>query len=523
MTENMSKFREALVEKKEFTVTWEVVPGRGSFETAQHHVITSAEQAVQDQKIHALAITDNPGGNPATSAEMLGAEVRRIGIEPLVHFTCKDKNRNQLESLLYGLERALVHNVLVLTGDYSSAGFQGASSPVFDIDATQLLRLVAELNGGMEIPTLRRTVKLAPTHFFAGAVVSQFKILESELMGQYYKLQKKLEAGAQFVVSQVGYDARKMHELILMMKLLGYDQVPLIGNIYVLSRPAARAMNRNRVPGCVVTGGLMSAINTEAKASDRGKAKSLERGAKMYAILKGMGYEGVHIGGHGLKYEELGAILDMGEELAPNWLDLLPEFDFPQPDGWYYFERDPETGLNKDVPVDRSGDRPPSPVGYRIFRTMHGAMFDPEGSLFKPMRSLCAKVDGSVFEDTFDRLEHVAKVITNDCMHCGDCGLSDVAYICPTSQCPKHQRNGPCGGSHEGWCEVYPEKRQCIYVRAYPRLKHYDEEDSLSAYQVPPIDHDLSRTSSWLNYFLGRDHTAKRLGIKPLEKQKAKE
>jgi methylenetetrahydrofolate reductase (NADPH) len=64
---------------------------------------------------------------------------------------------------------------------------------------------------------------------------------------------------------------------------------------------------------------------------------------------------------------------------------------------------------------------------------------------------------------------------------------------------------------------VYPGRRQCIYVRAYPRLKHYGKEDSLGAYQVPPVDHDLRRTSSWLNYYLGRDHTAKRQGIKPPE------
>jgi methylenetetrahydrofolate reductase (NADPH) len=48
---------------------------------------------------------------------MLAVEVNRLGIEPLVHLTGKGKNRNQIEALLYGLERASVHNLLVLTGD----------------------------------------------------------------------------------------------------------------------------------------------------------------------------------------------------------------------------------------------------------------------------------------------------------------------------------------------------------------------------------------------------------------------
>ncbi|MBI5444597.1 MAG: methylenetetrahydrofolate reductase, partial [Deltaproteobacteria bacterium] len=71
--------------------------------------------------------------------------------------------------------------------------------------------------------------------------------------------------------------------------------------------------------------------------------------------------------------------------------------------------------------------------------------------------------------------------------------------------------------------EVYPKNgahpKECIYVRAYPRLKSHGAEDTLGAYQVPPVNYDLLWTSSWLNFFLGRDHTAKRLGILPPEKK----
>ena len=101
MGESVSRFQESLLDPKTFSVTWELVPGRGSFEKAQEVVIASAEQAAKGGKVHALTITDNPGGNPAISAEMLGAEILKLGVEPLVHFTCKDKNRNQLEGLLY--------------------------------------------------------------------------------------------------------------------------------------------------------------------------------------------------------------------------------------------------------------------------------------------------------------------------------------------------------------------------------------------------------------------------------------
>ena len=142
--------------------------------------------------------------------------------------------------------------------------------------------------------------------------------------------------------------------------------------------------------------------------------------------------------------------------------------------------------------------------------------------LFKAMRALSGALDGSRLEHLFARLEHLGKELTNECMHCGDCALGDVTYLCPVSQCPKGQRNGPCGGSFEGWCEAYPNEKKCIYVRAYDRLKHYGEEDSLGNCYVPPVNYDLRFTSSWLNYYMGRDHTARRLGIKPPESKKKK-
>jgi methylenetetrahydrofolate reductase (NADPH) len=521
VTEYLSKYQESLLDKDTFSVSWELVPGRGAVEPYQEALIASAGEAAKDARIHAVTVTDNPGGNPAISAEMLSVEVSRTGVDVLVHFTCKDKNRNQLESLLYGLERASVHNVLVLTGDYTTSGYEGRSTGVFDLDSSQLLGLITKLNQGLDIPTPRGTTTLVPTRFFHGAVVSPFKALESELMGQYYKLKKKLDAGAQFIVTQLGYDARKFHEVLLMMKRLGYEHVPLVGNVYVLGLGAARLMNRNGLPGCVVNDELLAQIEKESQDKTDARRKRIERAAKTYALMKGMGFAGAHIGGHGLKYEEVTFIIEKGEELAPNWRDLIPEFDHPQPNGWYYFERDPETGLNKDIPVDRS-DRPPAPLAYVGFHLLYRLLFEPKGPLFQPMRAMSKVIDRSpALKHAFTRIEQISKTITNDCLHCGDCGLPDVAYVCPTSQCPKGQRNGPCGGSYQGWCEVYPNERKCIYVRAYCRLKYYGEEDALQAYQVPPVDYSLRQTSSWLNYYLGRDHTAKRLGIKPPEEKEA--
>ncbi len=511
-------FESSLRDPKSFSVTWELVPGRGALEKAQENLLETAEKAARGGRVHAVTITDNPGGNPALSAEMLGAEIWRAGIEPLVHFTCKDKNRNELESLLYGLERANVRNLLVMTGDYPKTGYLGAPKPVFDLDPVNLIGLISELNEGRKIPTLKGSTRLKPTHFFPGVAASPFKALEPEQMGQYYKLKKKLEAGAQFVVSQLGFDVRKFHELLQVVRILGFEFVPVIGNIYLLSLGAARLMNSNGLPGCVVPDKLRNEIEAEAGATDKGKEKRIERAAKMYAILKGMGFAGTHISGNGMSYDDLEYVIERGEELLPNWPDLVRDFDFPQTDGWYYFERDEKSGLNTSTPASRNCE-PRSTVGYSAFRALHQTMFNKQGALFRPMRAVASAVDGSRLEDAFTKLEHVTKGLTNECLQCGDCALFDIGYLCPQSQCPKNQRNGPCGGSCEGYCEKFPGQRKCIYVRAYERLKSHGAEDSLGSKIVPPINFDLYRTSSWINFFLGRDHSAQQEGIEKIERK----
>jgi methylenetetrahydrofolate reductase (NADPH) len=288
--------------------------------------------------------------------------------------------------------------------------------------------------------------------------------------------------------------------------------IPLVGNIYILPYGAAKMMNRNDLPGSVVTDKLLADLDQERNDPDKGEGAKILRAARLYAILKGMGYSGVHIGGHNIKYEQVEEIIRQGETLTSQWVDLVRRFDYPIADGFYYFERDPETGLNRETLTQRQ-NRPLDvkvECSYAFSRLFHKLMFEPEKKLYGIMKELCRKVEGTKMEGLFHKLEHWTKVVLFDCKDCGDCALIDVAYFCPMSQCPKQQRNGACGGSFLGWCEVYPGKRQCVYVRAYTRLKKHGEETQLEKDFVPPCNWDLYQTSSWINFYLGRDHTARR-------------
>ena len=91
----------------------------------------------------------------------------------------------------------------------------------------------------------------------------------------------------------------------------------------------------------------------------------------------------------------------------------------------------------------------------------------------------------------------MVKVPAFGCRDCGDCSLPDIAYLCPESQCAKNQRNGPCGGTRDGKCEV--GDKQCIWVRAYDRLKAFGEEEGMLHRPVVYRDDSLVGTSAWAN------------------------
>ncbi|MEJ2245270.1 MAG: methylenetetrahydrofolate reductase, partial [Acidobacteriota bacterium] len=145
-----NRLKNSLLEPDGFCAIWEQIPGPGAFERRQATVLENARKAARRGIACAISITDNPGGNPAIATDILCAEIRKSGIDPLVHIAFRDRSRNQAESLLFQLAALDINNILVLTGDYpSNLGFTGKSKPVFDLDSVNGLRLVKEMNRGL--------------------------------------------------------------------------------------------------------------------------------------------------------------------------------------------------------------------------------------------------------------------------------------------------------------------------------------------------------------------------------------
>jgi hypothetical protein len=76
-----------------------------------------------------------------------------------------------------------------------------------------------------------------------------------------------------------------------------------------------------------------------------------------------------------------------------------------------------------------------------------------------------------------------------------------MEYVCPQT-CPKQMRNGPCGGTLRGRCEVVDQ--ECIWVSVYSRAESAGRVSDLRTL-IPAADRKLAGTSSWLNFFLNRD------------------
>ena len=262
-----NRFKSKLTEDGGFVISVELVPTRGLMRKDFSELIAFTEAAVEFGGIDALSLTDNPGGNPRLAPDVLGLDILYRGMSPLVHLTCKDNNRNGIESRAFQLNRMGVENVLALTGDYPVDGFHGVASPSFDLDSVGLLRMLDEMNRGLRVQVRPgKFQELEPTNFFVGASVSPFKKNRAELIGQFIKLEKKVRNGARFIITQLGYDMRKYDELLRYMRERNIDAYA-IGNVYVPHRIVSRIMSENQVPGCVVTPAMLEWVNARA-ASD---------------------------------------------------------------------------------------------------------------------------------------------------------------------------------------------------------------------------------------------------------------
>ncbi len=506
-----------LFNSSEFVITFELVPSR-STRTRQYKDIINFISKVSKENlpIKVFTITDNAGGNPALTPSVLGNDLKTMGFIPIVHFSCKDKNRNAIESKLFALDREGLHNLLIMTGDYPRYGFFGKAKPVFDLDAVSLLYLITEIEKGIELPSWAPGggVKLAPIPFYKGAIVNPFKILPAELFWQYVKFYRKFKAKAYFFITQVGFHPQGFADFIGIIKL-GFTrlfaeylqdpsiynpeddkklkELPILAGLFYVNEKIARIFKNNNIPGIYFRDDFYNVLDP------------IDSLAKFMYLVKELRYKGVHLCGLPLKLEKFQQLL----EKFNNYLAKKPELDklfgispknqgVSQPYSLYeVFNRN-----KKESPVSSQIFR------YKLYDVLHYLFFSKTSPIYPQLKKLALFIDRHErIKNLFTRTEYFFKKLLFNCQECGDCFLPEVAYLCPQSQCAKFLVNGPCGGSWNGYCEVYPRKKICVYVRAYERLKKAKKLNQVFKISfVPPRNWALYKTSSWLNFYLDKDH-----------------
>ena len=110
-------------------------------------------RVLRDAGADAITIADCPIGRPRADSSLLACKIHReLGVEPLPHMTCRDRNLNATKALLLGLSMEGVHNVLLVTGDPIPTEDRDEVKSVFNFNSRKLARYVSGLNEQLSTP-----------------------------------------------------------------------------------------------------------------------------------------------------------------------------------------------------------------------------------------------------------------------------------------------------------------------------------------------------------------------------------
>src|SRR5262249_56450573 len=149
----------------------------------------------------AVTVTDGASARAHLSAPIAATLLARAGIEPILQFTCRDRNRIALQAELMGAAACGVRNLLCLTGDDPKAGDQPQAKAVFDVDSTTLTAMARELRDKGELPSGRKVAGHA--RFFLGAADAP---IVPPAGGQPDKLATKVACGPELRSSRLCTD-----------------------------------------------------------------------------------------------------------------------------------------------------------------------------------------------------------------------------------------------------------------------------------------------------------------------------
>jgi methionine synthase / methylenetetrahydrofolate reductase(NADPH) len=227
----------AKLAKGEFLTMVEIVPPKG---TDIRKEIEGA-RFLKSVGVDAINIPDSPRASARMSNQALSLLVQQeVGIEAILHYTCRDRNVLGIQSDLLGAAATGIHNLICITGDPPKMGNYPDATAVFDVDAIGLVNIVHNLNRGQDIGGNPIGAGTA----FAIGVGANPGI--SDLDEEIRRFAYKVEAGAEYAVTQPVFDLSLLETFI---RRIEQFRIPVVAGIWPLvsARNAEFMKNELRV------------------------------------------------------------------------------------------------------------------------------------------------------------------------------------------------------------------------------------------------------------------------------------
>ena len=409
-------------------------------------------------------------------APLIKAELYPKQIEKVLHYAGKDRDIQDFEDFLTQAEVLNYSNLLLLTGDKLKSHHQSHGS-----DIQMRTRYLESVNA--VIAAKQRQ------YFCIGVAFNPFKYVEAEKDAQYFKLHKKIKAGADYIITQLGYDFSALKYLQKFLEKYQYLQ-KLLACVMPLTLARANFMIKNKVAGITITPHMLNVLKQEKDANITENIYS--RCALQILICQHLGFAGVHLSACHQQteqkkleqYIEKYRLLNLAEcEALWNKLWQIQKGDEFQPQVEQYSHQPTSGQILK----------------YQQLHIMHDAIFDSK---------IGKGIGKFIFDHHFWSKKTAAKLLLKTelmskhsivgCESCGQCRLGETLYICPET-CPKGLANGPCGGTTLDLCEF--GDRECIHSVKVRLAKAVDQTDILKNKLIPTVPIQVRGSSSWKNWY----------------------
>jgi methionine synthase I (cobalamin-dependent)/5,10-methylenetetrahydrofolate reductase len=222
---------------RKFVTSIELTPPRGP----EPERALKAAAMLKEYGVDCVNIPDGPRASARISPMVLAWLVEReVGMETILHYTCRDRNILGMQSDLQGAHALGLRNILAVTGDPPKIGDYPDATAVFDIDSIGLVHMIFHLNCGQDL--VGNPIG-AQTAFHVGIGANPGALnFETELE----RYRRKVEAGAEFVLTQPVFDVRKLETFLERTKELRLPTI--VGILPLLSHRNAEFLH-NEVPG----------------------------------------------------------------------------------------------------------------------------------------------------------------------------------------------------------------------------------------------------------------------------------